>query len=388
MLKKVTFLLTITLLSACTGRGDSSNNNSDNNTLEYNNNNTPIGWVLVGEANISGAETASPILKFYDHIPYVAFLDAPSSTSKIRVMKYVAATDTWEDVGGSGFSAGSSKLAFEINSSNGDLYVAYSDGTAAGKLTVRKFDGASWSDVGGVTGISNDAVEHVAITIKSGTTPYVAYYDTDVGTAAVVIQKYTGGSWSVVTGGLAEDADAVSLASDTNNVYLATVITSSGLINIKQYNASDTESSIAYPVANQAKDLSIFVKGNYLYVTNIDLDNADKVALRRYNTTSPAWSNVGASAYISDGAAGVPSLYVESNGVSDDVAYVAYQDQTVSNKASVKVCMDNAIIDCADLGELGFSSTAITNISASYDDDHPYVTYVDTTTNGIEIRKY
>ncbi len=390
-MKKILLLsIIVATMCSCVGRGNDSNNNNSNNNNgnSNNNNNTPIGWILVGEADISGAEAATPILKFHNNIPYVAFLDEPYpyGASLVRVMKYILATDTWENVGGNGFSAGSHDLAFEINSSTGDLYLAYSDGTNSEKLTVRMFDGSSWNDVGGI-GISSGAVEHVALTIKGGVTPYVAYYDTGAGT--VIIQKYTLGAWSIVTGGLAEPADSVSLASDSNNIYLSTIISSSKLLDIKKYDSSEGETTIASPTPHEIKDLSSVFNGDHLYVTAIDLyGSADKVALLRYNVVTLAWTNVGTSAYISDGIAGVPSMYVHNNGISDDVVYIAYRDNTVSNKASVKFCLDDPTLDWSELGGLGFSDTSVVGISLYYDDGHPYVAYVNTTTDRIEVRKY
>jgi len=389
-MKKICTLLFIALaMCACTNRGGDNNNNnsnSNNNNNQNNNNNSSIGWVLVGNENISEGEAASPILKFYNHIPYVAFIDDPSGTSLVRVMKYVASTETWEDVGvgGGGFSTptGSSALAFDI-SSTGVLYVAYSDGPMS-KLTVRKFDSA-WSNIGG-TGISTGVVDHVAITLKGGTTPYVAY--NEVGTGSVTLKKYSGG-WSGAIGGSTSNADYVSLASDNSNVFLA-MVTAPPLetIDLKKYNAIDTESAIAFPVAHRMSNLTLFLSGDYLYVTNIDIDNSYNVSLLRYNTTTPGWSSIGTSQYISDGAAGAPSIYVKSNGISDDVAYVAYRDQTVLDKASVKFCLDNPIVACANLGGLGFSSSSIMSIYMSFDDGHPYVAYTDATTGTIDVKKY
>lgn len=379
-----------TMFCACTERGNSSNNNNsdNNNNSNSNNNNTPIGWVLVGDADISGAEAETPILRFHNNVPYIAFIDEPSGARLVRIMKYVAATDTWENVGGSGFSAGSSELAFEINSSTGDLYVAYSDGTNTGKLTVRMFDGSSWDDVGGVIGISTGAVEHVGLTIKGGVTPYVAYYDTS--DARVVIKKFVVGAWAQLAAvTLFVDVDSISLASDSNNTYLSTIITSTKLLDVRKYNSSEVESTIAPPTAPQLKDLSGMFNGDYLYITAIDLNGGtDKLALLRYNVVTPGWSNVGTSAYISDGIAGVPSMFVHSNGISDDVVYVAYRDNTVSDKASVKFCLDDPTLDWSTLGALGFSDTSVTGLSLYYDDGHPYVAYINTTTDGIEVRKY
>jgi hypothetical protein len=386
MFNKLTLLsiVMIAVLGACAVREGSSNNNDSESNNNSNNNNTPIGWVLVGEANISGGEAKSPILRFYNSTPYVAFLDISSgNTGIVRVMKYDDATG-WENVGGNISSDGSTSLAFEIDSTNGDLYVAYSDGgtTPTGKIAVKKYDGVSWNDVAPIT--SANTVAHVAMTLLGGTTPYVAYYDTATG--EVLVRKYTSGAWSAGFTGLAVEASYVSLTSSDSNIFLSTIITSSSLISIKKYNTSDFGTIISVPVAHKVKEVSTFVDGIYLYVSVIDLDHSNQVLLSRYNTTTPGWSVIGTSAYISDGSAEVPSLYARSNGLSHDVAYVAYRDTL--HHASVKFCLDDPAVACAELGGIGFSDTTIMSISIAYSGNNPYVAYVNTTTNGIEVRKY
>ena len=386
--KIAAFFIIVSCFSACALRGDNSdnNNNSNNNNNSSNNNNDPVGWTLVGDANISGGAAQGPIIRFYDHVPYVAFLDDPSGSRTVRVMKYNSSSGTWEDVG-TDFSAGSDHLAFEIDSSSGTLYVAYSDGTQSGKLTVRKFSGGVWSNVGSV-GFSTGAVEWVALALKGGTTPYVAYYDTDVGQNRIKVQKYSG-AWNILSDASIVPGDNISITADSTNVYLAYRIISTNKLSLKKYNATDTLSSIASPNADQINYTSVFIEGNSLYLTYIDLDDSNKAVAKVYDTVGTAWSSIGSvDSVLSDDAAAAPYIYVNNSSTPHDVIYVAYQDIYSSSKASVKTCLNDPSSTWSALGGLGLSSTSITTISIYLDNAHPYVAYINATSDGIEVKKY
>jgi prepilin-type N-terminal cleavage/methylation domain-containing protein len=160
-------------------------------------------WQLVGAAGFSNIGTgifstnsADDVrLSFYNGTPYVAFIDNSYGyeescgeytcyyNGKITVMKYNGSV--WENVGNPGFSSTeANSLSFFIYGET--PYIAYSDSSNFYKTTVMKFDGTDWVNVGS-PGFSTEAGS-TSIYVHNGI-PYVAYSDA-ANNGKVTVMKY------------------------------------------------------------------------------------------------------------------------------------------------------------------------------------------------------
>lgn len=142
-------------------------------------------WVTVGTEGFTPAAASDVTIAVINNVPHIAFRDAGASTN-LTVMKYNGTT--WELVGTRGFSLGdeSFPVMFEHNAT---LYVRYKD-------RVQKFDGSSWVEIGDNTRPTYSFGYHL---LFRGNIPYVAYSDGPAASKAT-LKKFTGtgNSWTVV----------------------------------------------------------------------------------------------------------------------------------------------------------------------------------------------
>ena len=150
-------------------------------------------WGYVGARGFgggSGVFDTSIAFNPVTHEPYVAYgeIDSSYALTKATVKKYNATTTSWETVGTEKFSSGNAydtTIAFDLVT--GDPYVAYRDGSAGNKATVKRFDGSTWVTVG-VEGFGYNKTYGIKIRFNPTTNvPYVVY---DGG-----IMKFNGTSW-------------------------------------------------------------------------------------------------------------------------------------------------------------------------------------------------
>src|SRR5438477_3543200 len=89
-----------------------------------------------------------------------------------------SSAQTWQVVGVQGFSAAvtaNSSTAIALDH-HGAPYVAYSDASDSGKLTVMTFNGLSWALVGNADFTAGQGYD-MSIAIDSNNMPYVAFGD-------------------------------------------------------------------------------------------------------------------------------------------------------------------------------------------------------------------
>lgn len=150
-------------------------------------------WVLVGSAGFSTVVSTSgnvDLLIDGTGTPYIAYSDA--STSDVIVMRYGGIN--WTSLGTVGTAtstAGEVTLAADIA---GNVYAAFADGANGGKVSVKKYDGSSWSTVGSA-GFSAGVAVYPSLTIDPNTgEPYLAYSDAGSGNK-IAVKRYNGTSW-------------------------------------------------------------------------------------------------------------------------------------------------------------------------------------------------
>jgi hypothetical protein len=246
----------------------------------------------------------------------------------------------WKNVGNAGFSAGAvGNTSLTFNFSDSLPYVAFCDwaGTYGGAATVMKFDGVDWVNVGN-EGFSAGGVNYTSLAFSpSDWMPYVAYSDYAATiSGAVTVMKFNGTNWVNVgnSGFSAGNANFVNLAfSPTNNqpyvAYLdwgnsnkATVMRFDGTnwvnVGLPGFSAGSAfYTSLAFSSIDSMP-----------YVAYKDYGNSQKATVMKFNGTT--WVNVG-NAGFSPGEVNYTSLAFSSNGKP----YVAYQDDADSSKASV-----------------------------------------------------
>ncbi|MCL4835894.1 MAG: tandem-95 repeat protein, partial [Caldilineaceae bacterium] len=156
------------------------------------------GWTTVGSAGITPGQASHLSLGLdSNNVAYVAYSDHTSST-RARVMKYDANSDSWAQVGTGNISwsvAAYNMLAFD---SNNTPYLAYKDlGYSSGGARVKKYDSNSnsWLSVGADQSISTGQANYIQLALSSGNLPYIVYQDGASGAARV--KKFSGSPTNV-----------------------------------------------------------------------------------------------------------------------------------------------------------------------------------------------
>jgi uncharacterized protein YjdB len=284
------------------------------------------------------------------------------ATKAVTVSAATTPGTSWVVVGGTSVSTGSiatTDLGIDVN---GNVYAAYDESST---VKVKKFDGTSWSGVGGDVSSS----QYFSMVLDRAGTPHVA-----CGYPSRCVKKYNGSSWQLVgpdnigifimTGAkLAIDKYGTPSLFNGDGANGISGI-SADLHYIYQYNGNNwigvghqfTEATLGN---NQS--LAVDGKGK-LYAFYNALGYRGLRAGKGHDQISHTfWA--GAAAYNS--VAVSPS----------DTAYMAYSDGTNSNKATVvKLVGDSLVV----VGTAGFSAGAASYTSLAIDAaGTPYVAYKD-----------
>lgn len=172
-------------------------------------------WEAVGTNSASDGDVSYTRLAIgADNIPYLAYMDQENG-AKATVMKLVGGQ--WEPVGGKGFSVKEAATPDLVLDSSNMPYIAFWSNDM--EITVMKFDGTSWVQVGSSPGKANG---EAAISLAfGGDTLYLAYVNIDEDRKATV-KKFDGTNW--VAAGNVDVTDGwteyLALAAAGNEVYL------------------------------------------------------------------------------------------------------------------------------------------------------------------------
>lgn len=222
---------------------------------------------------------------------------------------------------GNAFSTSASQYCVQKDSL-GNIYVAFVDGTTSPsyKVTVKKFDGTTWSVVG-AAGFTSQSTGYLSFAIASDNTLWIAYRDMS---SKCIVMKFDGTNWVTVGSSL--------------------------------------------PTTGSASFVSLAVFGTTPYVVYQDSNQSSKCVVMKYDGSS--WVPVGTNPISADSAS-----YIKMKIASNGNIYVAYSDGSAGNKATVKMYDGST---WSTVGTVGFTTSYVTVMSLSISSDNtPYIAYPD-----------
>ena len=236
---------------------------------------------------------------------YAAFSDG-SNSYRLTVIKYTGNTtsdsdevvnDGWEYVGSPGISAGIPQYTdLKINPSENMPYVVFQDGGDSDKVRLAKFDGSSWSFVGGGS-FSQYYVDYTNLSFDGDGNPYVVFTAMPYITARVM----------TFTGNTTDDSDEV--ANDGWEYVGSGPLTSERVFLTKIVIDSGGTPTVAF--FDYASDEVVVMR-----YTGNTTDDTDEVA-------NDGWEYIGdTSAYTTGSTGGDICLQLDS----DDIPYVLFTD--------------------------------------------------------------
>ncbi len=329
-------------------------------------------WSLLGNANFTSqfSQYASMAIDQIGNT-YVAFNDGMNA-GKVTVMKFDGTS--WTTVGAAGFSAGTADfISIKTDFQTDAPYLAFRDGGNDGKATVMKFNGTSWETVG-TAGFTPGEAIYESLVITGTGTPYLAFQSTSDGKATVM--TFDGTNWVAVgnPGFTAGTATYGSLYvnyfgtpyfafSDGANGGKATVMTFDG----SNWNTIGT----AGFSAGAAQYLSFAFNGINYVLAYQDNGNGGKATVMMFDGGS--WTAVGTPGFTA-GAATDVSLAIDYQSL-DQPFYVGFRDEANGGKATV---MNYNGTGWEIVGSAGFSAEA-GSVSFGLNGSTPYLAYTDST---------
>ena len=278
-------------------------------------------WQNVGTQGFSegAAEKISLAFNPVTKEPYVAFSD-DSNSDKITVKKYNGSS--WTNVGTAGLSNDAISTASITFNDEGTPYIAFGDGAFPdqSKLRIMKFNGSSWENVGSV--FNDTDISEAVIRIQPSTQdPYVAVndfgYNLSPASFSVIKFDENSSSWIIVGNTGKAYASGISLAfhPSNNNPYITYIDTQSlqTQVAMKKFDGSSWvrvgENSISgYDVLYPSMAFNPGTNVPYVAYSN-GANLSYKVTVRKLNGTT--WTTVGSGDFSADNAMGISLAFSE-----------------------------------------------------------------------------
>lgn len=236
---------------------------------------------------------------------------------------------TWEDVGTSGsISASTSSWNNLAVDASGNYYVSYYD-LSVSKGSVQKFDGTSWSYLGGAAGITTGSATYSSLSQDDmGNT----YYTNQVGypSAGVEVRQFDGTSWTQLTSATTSSAN-----------YQASKVSPSNVLFVYSSDGSGTVRRLVNGTWEQVGSAGI--AGALPYNAEMVIGTDNKVYVCHYASGVKVYSNL-TTATDSDpwtlvGEETVGSGFTETTHSTSDIAidasnniYVVYSSNAANNR--------------------------------------------------------
>lgn len=188
-------------------------------------------------------------------VPYISFQDSLSGR-KISVMKFNGTT--WENVGNAGISGGNVTQT-RISFHNSIPYISYQDGND-GKLYVKRFTGTNWETVGSTIA---DGDIYLCDMVINNDDIFVSYKGTGSVNGKLTVKKYSIVPLSLET----NKSNAVRLFPNPVTHVLNLEIDDKEIINI---NLIDALGKIIYTVPNTKNSIDVSSLNNGFYFVKIN----------------------------------------------------------------------------------------------------------------------
>jgi hypothetical protein len=334
-----------------------------------------VGFTPGSATNISMA--ISPA-----NIPYVAFTDPTASTAwnKMSVMTYDQSANTWSYLGKAGITPGDANFgSIAVNPKSGTPYVAFSDGSQNVKLSVMFYESnnSGWYNVG-TPGISTGTVKAVKMAFDSSGNPYVAFAESVTSTKhKISVIKWDGKNWVNVGGGgynsSAGDVDIYDLdiTFDSNNIpYVAFVDNTQDKVSvIKSNGKSWVKVGSANFTTGTTENVTLAMGPNNTPHVAFKDSNADKKAsVMKWNGST--WVNVGSAGFSKTEA------YDPSIKFFNKIPYVGFESNWDAGARSTVMKWNGST--WVNVGNTDFSDGQVTNLSLVFNSSGiPYVVYQD-----------
>ncbi len=293
--------------------------------------------------------------------------------------KNASGTDTWEQMGSINTACSVSAGGMDV-SSNGDVYVAYSDQSDNGHAF--KWDGSQWTAIGsafssvethivldnndlpylvardvsqnyigvifklennswvplsgtGVYAPSNEYACHQELVFDSNNTPYIAYADY-MASNLLKVRKFENDEWALVGNGIDNIYFYQSLALDENDTpYLAYCAFPSYQLRAVRFNGDDFESLGDDLAEGAVSELNACFNEGKFTVAFVNEGQSNYLSVLQYDGE---WSYVGPS-LVSEGAMDDPFIIA-----NDGALFVAYSDDGLQGYASCMKYAEVAIL--------------------------------------------
>lgn len=285
-----------------------------------------------GAASDSVASYLSLALDANDN-PWLAFVDMGRTLAERNLAKVV----TLEN--GAWVAKGQPSLTVPytcctLNMGPGDTpYIGFGDGEQGNRLTVKAWDGSSWSAVGGPA-VTDAKAEFIALAMDALGIPYVAYNDSAKG-GRVSVRRLEGSKWTQVgIPGFSTNASGpLSLAlSKANQPLLSSGGSGSIAAAVMGFDGKtwNTTGDVSAALSNAAPGpIPLAVSpSNQVYVGLEDKSTNLKTTV--LSTTGTNWARVGTAGF-SDGSSQSLSLAIDGRGMP----YLAFADDSRAGRISV-----------------------------------------------------
>ncbi|MBW7876764.1 MAG: tandem-95 repeat protein [Candidatus Cloacimonetes bacterium] len=234
----------------------------------------------------------------------------------------------WNVVGAAGVSPAAGQNPSLAVDSQGLVYVSYQDLSVSNAISVKKFDGSSWVQVGSPN-VSGGSQHFSSLAFDNNDVLYLAYSGAP---SQIGVKRFNGSSWEDVALTSPGSGSYVKLLFDSSNqLYLA--FSNSGLSNrasVMTLNGSDWEfvgSQAISPETAQHLNLVADPSG-VLHISYRDLQGASRTGVRKF--VGGEWVDVG--------NLGTMITYPLQSSLAFDsqgTPYVAFVDNQNSNRATV-----------------------------------------------------
>lgn len=263
----------------------------------------------------------------------------------------------WSNAGSSALvSAGNSSYNNLVVDASGNYYISYYDTTVT-KGSVQKFNGTTWSYVGGSAGITTGVATYNSLTADPQGNIYYSNQASYPNTG-MEIRKFSGGSWGSLPMATTNSINFHSITTSPSNVLFAYSADGSGTV--RRYNSTsgawEQVGNSGFPGGATFPKIAVG-SDNMVYASQITSGVFNIYKINANATSSDAWTLVGGgpvgSAYSSDSS--FSDIALDGN----NIPYVVYVSSTAEGrKLNVKKLSGNTWVQ---IGAANFSDSVVNN---------------------------